>query len=593
MGEREVLAGAAEVVSGVGGHDGDARSSKCAGAPRVCAESCADPCVMPRRIRVARRSRGISPQHCACDTRFRRDTAAPTFAPMLARVTTFALDGPRPAARHRRGRRPPGPAGLHDRRPRRRRRPRGARARPRGALNSGFEFPRGASSSTSRPPHLRKAGPASTSRIAAGVLAATGQVPAERARRLAVFGELSLGGELRAGRGTLAVAEGAARAGLRGLVVPRERAAEAALVEGSRSSAVGHARRGRRRSCAAATGRRRPSRASRRSRRLPRRHADLADVHGHADVDRRAARSRPPAATTSCYRARPAPARRCLRGGCRRSCRRSRAPRRSRSPGSTASPASTRRGARRASARSARRTTRSPRRASSAAARCPAPGEASLAHHGVLFLDELSEFPRPALEALRQPLEDGRVASSAASAPRSSRRASCSSRRRTRARAATPATSPRCRCTDADLARYRRRLSGPLLDRIDLVLDVQRPAAGDARAGGCDRPRPPSGDARRPPRATPGARGCAEPARVQRAMSPRCCARTWTWTPRRTSSCSMPTTRGGSARAATTACSGSRARSPTCDGASASSASTSRGARLAPRAAIVDGEAVA
>jgi magnesium chelatase family protein len=103
----------------------------------------------------------------------------------------------------------------------------------------------------------------------------------------------------------------------------------------------------------------------------------------------------------------------------------------------------------------------------------PRPGEVSLAHHGVLFLDELPEFRRHVLEALRQPLEDGEV---------------------TIARAGRTATYPAqvtlvaamnpcpcghygdrgrpCHCTSHELLQYRRRISGPLLDRIDLHVDV-------------------------------------------------------------------------------------------------------------------------
>jgi magnesium chelatase family protein len=112
----------------------------------------------------------------------------------------------------------------------------------------------------------------------------------------------------------------------------------------------------------------------------------------------------------------------------------------------------------------------------------PTPGEASLAHHGVLFLDELSEFARHALEALRQPLEDGRVV-----VVRGQQAAVYPTRF-----VLVAATNPcpcghggtsRCRCTDADHARHRRRLSGPLLDRIDLLVDVQRPSAGELRTG--------------------------------------------------------------------------------------------------------------
>ena len=103
----------------------------------------------------------------------------------------------------------------------------------------------------------------------------------------------------------------------------------------------------------------------------------------------------------------------------------------------------------------------------------PKPGEISLAHHGVLFLDELPEFPRRALEALREPLENGRI---------------------TLSRAATQAEFPAqfqliaamnpcpcgylgstlkaCRCTPDQVARYQGKLSGPLLDRIDLQVEV-------------------------------------------------------------------------------------------------------------------------
>ena len=112
----------------------------------------------------------------------------------------------------------------------------------------------------------------------------------------------------------------------------------------------------------------------------------------------------------------------------------------------------------------------------------PAPGEASLAHHGVLFLDELSEFGRASLEALRQPLEDGRVV-----IVRGQRTAIYPTRVMLVA-----ATNPcpcgfagsvgRCRCTEADLARHRRRLSGPLLDRMDLLVHVQRPTADQLQA---------------------------------------------------------------------------------------------------------------
>ena len=95
-----------------------------------------------------------------------------------------------------------------------------------------------------------------------------------------------------------------------------------------------------------------------------------------------------------------------------------------------------------------------------------------LAHNGVLFLDELSEFSRATLEALRQPLEDGRVAIARA------RHSAVYPARFMLVAATNPCPcgyagdGDRCSCSEADLARHRRRLSGPLLDRIDLLVDL-------------------------------------------------------------------------------------------------------------------------
>ena len=109
----------------------------------------------------------------------------------------------------------------------------------------------------------------------------------------------------------------------------------------------------------------------------------------------------------------------------------------------------------------------------------PLPGEITLAHHGVLFLDELSEFARSALEALRQPLEDGRVAIVR------SQRVMLFPTRCMLVAASNPCPcglgDHRCRCSAADLARHQRRLSGPLLDRIDVTVAVGRPSAAALR----------------------------------------------------------------------------------------------------------------
>ncbi|PTT83849.1 ATP-dependent protease, partial [Pelomonas sp. HMWF004] len=103
----------------------------------------------------------------------------------------------------------------------------------------------------------------------------------------------------------------------------------------------------------------------------------------------------------------------------------------------------------------------------------PRPGEISLAQHGVLFLDELPEFPRAALEALREPLETGRILIS-----RAARQAEFPARFQLVA-AMNPCPCGHlgnplraCRCTPDQVARYQGRLSGPFLDRLDLLIEV-------------------------------------------------------------------------------------------------------------------------
>jgi magnesium chelatase family protein len=114
----------------------------------------------------------------------------------------------------------------------------------------------------------------------------------------------------------------------------------------------------------------------------------------------------------------------------------------------------------------------------------PRPGEISLAHHGVLFLDELPEFPKIALEALREPMENGRIVIS-----RAARQAEFPARFQLIA-AMNPCPcghlghpTRACRCTPDAVSRYQGRLSGPLLDRIDLQIEVPAlPPAELARA---------------------------------------------------------------------------------------------------------------
>ena len=403
---------------------------------------------------------------------------------MLARVATFAVEGVEGRevtveVDVRRGLPAFSLVGLPDASVRE------ARERVRAALlNSELDFPQQRLTANLAPAAVRKAGPAFDLAIAVGVLAASGQVPADALEGTAVCGELSLGGELRPVRGMLAAALGAHARGYARMIVPEANAGEAALASGVEVLGAGVAAR-RSSTCCTAGGspsRRGPVAAERRATRDaagPRRRARPGRRQAGAR-DRRRGRPQPadggpagrrqddggPAAARD-------PAAAVVRGGAR----------------DHADPQRRRRGRRalwRPSGRSARRTTRSPPRAWSEADRRPKPGEMTLAHRGVLFLDELAEFSRAALEALRQPLEDGVVeivrGQRALSFPtRAMLIAACNP---------CPCGEPKgeCTCREIDRERYQRRLSGPLLDRIDLLCRVSTPAAVElvvpGRAGG-------------------------------------------------------------------------------------------------------------
>jgi magnesium chelatase family protein len=115
----------------------------------------------------------------------------------------------------------------------------------------------------------------------------------------------------------------------------------------------------------------------------------------------------------------------------------------------------------------------------------PRPGEISLAHHGVLFLDELPEFDRHVLEVLREPLETGRIAIS-----RAARQAEFPATFQLVA-AMNPCPcgyagdpSGRCTCTPDAVRRYRARISAPLLDRIDIQIEMPRVPLAELGAAG-------------------------------------------------------------------------------------------------------------
>jgi magnesium chelatase family protein len=343
-----------------------------------------------------------------------------------------------------------------------------ARERVRAALSTArFEWPAGRVTVNLSPADLPKESGRFDLPIAIGVLAATGQLPMKALPALEFAGELALSGELRAIRGALAMTFGAQRDG-RAFVLPESVAGEAAL---ARSATIFPART-LLEVCAHLKGEATiaPFRAAPEA--SPETHPDLADVRGQAHA-RRALEIAAAGGHSILFTGPPGTGKTMLAqriAGI--------LPPMSEEEALEAAALQSISASQFRPERFGRRPFRSPHHTASAIAIVgggspPRPGEISLAHHGVLFLDELPEWSRSVLEVLREPLESGRITIS-----RAARQADFPAAFQLVA-AMNPCPcgylghySGKCNCSPGTVAQYRSRISGPLIDRIDLQVDV-------------------------------------------------------------------------------------------------------------------------
>ena len=340
--------------------------------------------------------------------------------------------------------------------------------RVRAALqNARFEFPARRITVNLAPADLPKESGRFDLPIALGILAATGQIPGDKLAEYEFAGELALTGELRPIRGALAMTVRAVKSG-RAFVLPFESAKEAALVE----NAIVYPAKSLLEVCGHLTGQAILARLSEQPTPQAASYLDLGDVKGQTQAKR--ALEIAAAGVHSVLMVGPPGTGKSMLAH--------------RFPGLL--PSMTLDEALESAAIQSlgsggfklenwrRRVIRSPHHTASSAALVggggnPKPGEISLAHLGVLFLDELPEFQRSVLEVLREPLESGRITIS-----RAARQADFPAQFQLVA-AMNPCPcgylghpNGKCRCSPDQVARYRGKISGPLLDRIDIQIEV-------------------------------------------------------------------------------------------------------------------------